>query len=133
MTHIDTILLVEDDDLSRDALERRLARSGFRVLPAVDGEEALQVVQSAAPDLILMDLGLPRLDGWSVTRLLKSQSATSRIPIIVVSAHVDIEDRKAVQALGGDGLHPKPVQFDGLLQTIGELLRGRRMAEGLLS
>jgi two-component system, cell cycle response regulator DivK len=133
MTRIDTILLVEDDELSRDALWRRLERSGYRVLPAVDGEEALALAGSAGPDLILMDLGLPRLDGLAATRRLKSQSATRDIPIIVVSAHVDVEDRQAVQAVGGDGVHPKPVQFDGLLQTIGELLRGRRLAEGLLS
>src|SRR5262249_18275979 len=125
MTDIDTILLVEDDDLSRDALWRRLERSGFRVLRAVDGEEAIAMAESAAPDLILMDLGLPRLDGGFVTRLLKSQSSTSAIPIIVVSAHVDAEDLQAVRALGGDGLHPKPVHFDGLLQEIGALL-GRR-------
>lgn len=125
MTAMDTILLVEDDELSRDALWRRLERVGFRVLPAVDGEEALALAETAGPDLILMDLGLPRLDGWSATRLLKSQSATRGIPIIVVSAHVGVEDQNAVRALGGDGLHPKPVQFDGLLATIGALLKRR--------
>ena len=122
MTRRDTILLVEDDDLSRDALWRRLERRGFRVLPAIDGDEALTIAETAGPDLILMDLGLPCRDGSSVTRLLKSHPSTSGIPIIVVSAHLGVEDRQAVRALGGDAVHPKPVQFESLLQEIGELL-----------
>jgi CheY-like chemotaxis protein len=120
---METILVVEDDYLSRDALSRRLERSGYHVMRAVDGEQAIAMVQVAPPDLILMDLGLPVLDGWQATKRLKADSATRDIPIIIVSAHVQASDRAMVIAAGGDDLDSKPVNFDGLLIKIGTLLK----------
>jgi CheY-like chemotaxis protein len=120
---METILVVEDDYLSRDALSRRLERSGYQVLRAVDGEQAIAMAHSAPPDLILMDLGLPVLDGWQATKRLKADSATRDIPIIIVSAHVQASDRAMVLAAGGDDLDSKPVDFDGLLIKIGTLLK----------
>jgi CheY-like chemotaxis protein len=120
---METILVVEDDYLSRDALSRRLERSGYQVLRAVDGEQAIAMAHSAPPDLILMDLGLPVLDGWQATKRLKADSATRDIPIIIVSAHVQASDRAMVIAAGGDDLDSKPVNFDGLLIKIGTLLK----------
>jgi CheY-like chemotaxis protein len=120
---VETILVVEDDYLSRDALSRRLERSGYNVMRAVDGEQAIAMVQTTPPDLILMDLGLPVLDGWQATKRLKADSATRDIPIIIVSAHLQASDRAMVIAAGGDDLDSKPVDFDGLLIKIGTLLK----------
>ena len=120
---MDTILLVEDNELSRDALARRLARRGYRVVAAGDGEEAVALAQASSPDLILMDLGLPRLDGWSATRRLKSGVHTCHIPIIVLSAHATADDRDLVLAAGGDDLDTKPVRFDELVGKIDKLLK----------
>jgi two-component system cell cycle response regulator DivK len=117
-----TILVVEDNELSRDALSRRLERRGYRVLLAVDGEQAVSIGRAELPDLILMDLGLPRVDGWEATRRLKADAATQRIPIIVLSAHAMTNDRdKALQA-GGDDFDTKPVRFQQLLNKIAALL-----------
>jgi two-component system, cell cycle response regulator DivK len=117
-----TILVVEDNELSRDALSRRLERRGHRILAAVDGVEAIALAHAAQPDLILMDLGLPRVDGWEATRQLKADPATQHIPIIVLSAHAMISDRdKALQA-GGDEFDTKPVRFQTLLAKIDTLL-----------
>jgi CheY-like chemotaxis protein len=123
---MDTILLVEDNELSRDALSRRLERRGYGVVPAVDGEQALALARSARPDLILMDLGLPGLDGWAATRYLKADAETRHIPIIVLSAHAMVEDRAAALAAGGDDFDTKPVRFDGLVEKIEALLKERR-------
>jgi two-component system cell cycle response regulator DivK len=117
-----TILVVEDNELSRDALSRRLERRGYRVMLAVDGEQAIERGRSDQPDLILMDLGLPRIDGWEATRQLKADAATRHIPIIVLSAHAMTDDRdKALQA-GGDDFDTKPVRFQPLLDKIEALL-----------
>jgi CheY-like chemotaxis protein len=117
-----TIMVVEDNDLSRDALSRRLARRGYRIVLAVDGAEAIQLAHDERPDLILMDLGLPHVDGWEATRRLKADPATRRIPIIVLSAHAMTNDRdKALQA-GGDDFDTKPVRFEPLLHKIETLL-----------
>jgi two-component system cell cycle response regulator DivK len=115
-----TILVAEDHDMSRDALSRRLERSGYRVVPAADGVEAVALARTAHPDLILMDLGLPGLDGWAATRCLKTEAATRGIPIIVLSAHP--QDRQSAMAAGGDDLDSKPVHFAGLLTKIETLL-----------
>jgi DNA-binding response OmpR family regulator len=117
-----TILIVEDNEPSRDALARRLARRGFQVLQAADGREGVSVAQAALPDLILMDLGLPEIDGWEATRRLKGGAATHRIPIIVLSAHAMSKDRELALAAGGDEFDTKPVRFDGLLAKIEMLL-----------
>jgi two-component system, cell cycle response regulator DivK len=117
-----TILLVEDNDASRDALSRRLERRGFQVVVAVDGAQAVSVGRSARPDLILMDLGLPVIDGWEATRQLKADQATQHIPIIVLSAHAMTNDRELALAAGGDDFDTKPVRFQALLEKIDRLL-----------
>jgi CheY-like chemotaxis protein len=117
-----TILVVEDNELSRDALSRRLARRGYRVVLAADGAQAIEVARAERPDLILMDLGLPRIDGWEATRQLKADATTHRIPIIVLSAHAMTNDRdKALQA-GGDEFDTKPIRFQALLDKVEALL-----------
>lgn len=117
-----TIMVVEDNEFSRDALSRRLERRGYQVVLAVDGQQAIELGQTARPDIILMDLGLPRVDGWEATRQLKADPATHHIPIIVLSAHAMTDDRdKALQA-GGDEFDSKPVRFQPLLDKIEALL-----------
>lgn len=117
-----TILIVEDNEASRDALTRRLERRGYRILVAVDGHIAVSLAQSERPDLILMDLGLPGIDGWEATRQLKNESATRHIPIIVLSAHAMTNDRELALAAGGDEFDTKPVRFQQLLEKIDLLL-----------
>ena len=117
-----TILVVEDNDASRDALARRLQRRGFDVVMAVDGQQAVSVARSARPDLILMDLGLPVIDGWEATRQLKADSATLHIPIIVLSAHAMTNDRDLALAAGGDDFDTKPIRFQPLIEKITALL-----------
>jgi two-component system, cell cycle response regulator DivK len=120
-----TIMVVEDNELSRDALARRLERRGYRVVLAVDGEGAIEIGRRELPDIVLMDLGLPRIDGWEATRRLKGDPATRHIPIIVLSAHAMTNDRdKALQA-GGDDFDTKPVRFQPLLEKIEALLLAR--------
>jgi two-component system cell cycle response regulator DivK len=117
-----TIMVVEDNELSRDALARRLARRGYRIVLAVDGAQAIDLAHAERPDVILMDLGLPGVDGWEATRRLKAHPATRRIPIIVLSAHAMTNDRdKALQA-GGDEFDTKPVRFQPLVDKIEALL-----------
>jgi two-component system cell cycle response regulator DivK len=117
-----TILLVEDNEPSRDALARRLARRGYQVLPAVDGQQGVDVARAALPHLILMDLGLPVIDGWEATRQLKADAATKHIPIIVLSAHAMTDDRDLALEAGGDDFDSKPIHFDRLLDKIEALL-----------
>jgi CheY-like chemotaxis protein len=117
-----TILLVEDNEASRDALARRLERRGYKVLMAADGQQAVSVGQTAKPDLILMDLGLPVIDGWEATRRLKADAASRHIPIIVLSAHAMTNDRELALAAGGNDFDTKPVRFQQLLEKIEALL-----------
>jgi two-component system cell cycle response regulator DivK len=117
-----TILVVEDNDASRDALARRLQRRGFETVIAVDGQQAVSVARSTKPDLILMDLGLPVIDGWEATRQLKADPATQDIPIIVLSAHAMTNDRDLALAAGGDDFDTKPVRFQPLIDKITSLL-----------
>lgn len=117
-----TILVVEDNEPSRDALSRRLARRGYQVLLAVDGLQAVSVARQSLPDIILMDLGLPHIDGWEATRQIKGAGSTSHIPIIVLSAHAMSQDRELALAAGGDEFDTKPVRFEGLLSKIELLL-----------
>jgi CheY-like chemotaxis protein len=117
-----TIMVVEDNEASRDALARRLERRGYRVVLAVDGQQAVAVALSDGPDLILMDLGLPGIDGWEATRRLKADAATRDIPIIVLSAHAMTNDREMALAAGGDDFDTKPVRFQQLLEKIEALL-----------
>jgi CheY-like chemotaxis protein len=117
-----TILVVEDNEASRDALARRLQRRGYEVVVAVDGQQAVSVAQAARPDLILMDLGLPVIDGWEATRRLKADAATQHIPIIVLSAHAMTNDRDLAIAAGGDDFDTKPIRFQPLIDKITSLL-----------
>jgi len=116
------ILLVEDNEASADALARRLERRQYSVVIAVDGHQAVRLAQTEQPDLILMDLGLPGIDGWDATAHLKSNPETSRIPVIVLSAHAMPNDRHQAMAAGGDDFDSKPVQFQRLLEKIEVLL-----------
>ena len=117
-----TILVVEDSEASRDALARRLERRGYRILLALDGQQAVSVARTSRPDLILMDLGLPVIDGWEATRQLKGDAATCQIPIIVLSAHAMNNDRELALAAGGDDFDTKPVRFQPLVEKIEALL-----------
>jgi len=122
-----TILLVEDNEPSRDALGRRLARRGYDVRPAVNGQQAVTIARLITPDLILMDLGLPVMDGWEATRELKQDDSTKHIPIIVLSAHAMTGDRELALASGGDDFDSKPIRFERLLDRI-EALLGKGVA-----
>jgi CheY-like chemotaxis protein len=117
-----TILLAEDNEPSRDALGRRLERRGYRIVPAVDGGQAVALARTSNPDLILMDLGLPVMNGWEATQLLKNDAATRHIPIIVLSAHAMKGDREVAIAAGGDDFDSKPIRFERLLEKIETLL-----------
>jgi len=116
------ILLVEDNEPSADALARRLERRDYVVVIAVDGHQAVSLARSEQPDLILMDLGLPGIDGWDATAQLKMDPETSHIPIVVLSAHAMPNDRHQALAAGGDDFDTQPVQFDRLLEKIQTLL-----------
>ena len=117
-----TILLVEDNELSRDALSRRLRRRGYQVALAEDGQQAVSMASSEHPDLIIMDLGLPKIDGWEATRRLKTDIGTRHIPIIVLSAHAMTGDREMAIAAGSDEFDCKPVKFERLVSKIELLL-----------
>lgn len=116
------ILLVEDNELNRDMLSRRLARKGFDIVTAEDGAQGVEKARSEAPNLILMDLNLPVMDGWEATRQLKSDSATRAIPIIALTAHAMSDDQERAIAVGCDGFDTKPVDLPRLLGKIEKLL-----------
>ena len=117
-----TILYVEDNDDNVFMLRPRLERQGFRVLVATDGEGGLRLVREERPDLILMDLSLPGLDGWEATRRLKGDGATRAIPVIALSAHAMAGDRERALAAGCDDYDAKPVNLKRLLDKIRALL-----------
>ena len=116
------ILLVEDNEMNRDMLSRRLMRKGYEVLIAVDGEEGVAMAQSEAPDLILMDMSLPVLDGWEATRRLKAAPETQSIPIIALTAHAMAGDREQALAAGCDDYDSKPIEFKRLLGKMKAIL-----------
>lgn len=116
------ILLVEDNEMNADMLSRRLARRGFEVVVAVDGEQGLSMAESEAPDLILMDMSLPVMDGWQATRQLKAQPGTRGIPVVGLTAHAMAEDRQKAMDAGCDDYDTKPVEFARLLEKINALL-----------
>jgi two-component system cell cycle response regulator DivK len=113
-----SILLVEDNELNRDMLSRRLARRGFEVVSAVDGKDGLEKAGESPPDLVLLDLNLPVLDGLEVTRRLKSDEKTRAIPVIALSAHALSEDRDRALQAGCDDFDTKPVDLPRLLAKI---------------
>jgi len=122
------ILLVEDNEMNRDMLSRRLERKGHRVVVAQDGRQAYLLARSERPDLILMDLSLPVMDGWEVTRLLKSNGSTRHIPIIVLTAHALVSDREKAFEAGCDDYDTKPVEFGRLSEKIENLLVARKLS-----
>ncbi|HEV8141489.1 MAG TPA: response regulator [Methylomirabilota bacterium] len=119
-----TILIVEDNEMNRDMLSRRLAKRGYDVAVAVDGEQGLAMAQAAPPALILMDMSLPGVDGWEATRQLKTMPATRAVPVIALTAHAMAGDREKAIAAGCDDFDTKPVDLPRLLAKI-EALLGR--------
>lgn len=118
------VLLAEDNKLNMELLTRRLEKLDFEIIPATDGEEALQAVRNAKPDIILMDINMPGMDGWEATKILKSDDATASIPIIALTAHAMDEHRSKADALGFDGYATKPIEFKELVETILSLTGG---------
>lgn len=116
------ILLVEDNEMNRDMLSRRLARKGYDVIIAVDGNEGVSKAQTEAPDLILMDMSLPVLDGWEATKILKTFPATQSIPVIALTAHAMAGDREKALQAGCDDYDTKPIELPRLLEKIEKLL-----------
>ncbi len=119
------ILLVEDNEMNRDMLSRRLARKGHEILIATDGAEGVAMARAEAPDLILMDMSLPVLDGWEATRRLKGADETRAIPVIALTAHAMSGDREKAMEAGCDDYDTKPVELPRLLDKIDTLLAGR--------
>ncbi len=119
-----TILLVEDNDLNRDMLKRRLSRKRFEVIVAVNGAEGITMAREHKPDLVLMDMSLPQVDGWEATRQLKSDESTSGIPVIALTAHAMSGDREKALEAGCDDYDTKPVDFKRLLGKMQLLLDG---------
>jgi len=118
------ILLVEDNEMNRDMLSRRLQRRDFEVVIAADGEEGLEMAASENPDLILMDMSLPVVDGWEATRRLRSDDALKSIPVIALTAHAMAGDRDRALDAGCDDYDTKPVDFARLMEKIERLLNG---------
>ncbi|HJN76879.1 MAG TPA: response regulator [Myxococcota bacterium] len=118
------LLLVEDHDLNRDMLSRRLTRRGYEVLIAVDGQQGLEMVHAHHPDLVLMDMHLPRLDGWEATRRIRSDPRVAHIPVLALTADAMSGDREKALAAGCDDYDTKPIMLERLLEKIERLLSG---------
>src|SRR5512141_3229768 len=112
--------------MNRDMLSRRLVRSGYEVVMAVQGEEGVALARSASPDIVLMDMSLPVMDGWEATRLLKGDPATREIPVIALTAHAMSGDREKARGAGCDDFDTKPVEYARLLSKIEDLLQRRK-------
>jgi len=119
------ILLVEDNEMNRDMLSRRLTRNGFEVVIAVDGQQGVALATSENPDVILMDMSLPVMDGWEATRRVKGDPATRAIPVIALTANALVEDREKAMAAGCDDFDTKPVELPRLLEKIKIQLQGK--------
>jgi CheY-like chemotaxis protein len=117
------ILLVEDNEMNRDMLSRRLIRNGYEVSTAVDGQQGTDMALSERPDLILMDMSLPVVDGWEATRRIKANDATRRIPVIALTAHAMAGDRERAMEAGCEDYDTKPVEISRLLGKIAALLK----------
>ena len=122
------ILLVEDNEMNRDMLSRRLARKGFEVLLALDGEQAVTMTVTEQPELVLMDMNLPLKDGWSAAREIRADARCQGIPIIALTAHAMSDDRSRALAAGCDDYETKPLDFQRLLAKIATLLEARGTA-----
>ena len=119
------ILLVEDNDSSREMLTRRLRKNGYEVLTAVNGQEALDMVRRDPPDVVLLDMMLPVMDGWTAVREMRADAATRDIPVIALTAHAALEDRKRSIEAGCDDHETKPVDMPRLLSTIERWIEDR--------
>jgi two-component system cell cycle response regulator DivK len=117
------ILIVEDNEMNRDMLSRRLERRGYQVITAIDGNHGIAAAQAESPDLILMDMSLPEVDGWEAARRLKSDGATRHIPVIALTAHAMSSDRQKALEAGCDEYETKPVEFPRLLAKIQAMLQ----------
>ncbi len=122
------ILLVEDNEMNRDMLSRRLARRGYEIVIAVDGQQGVNMARTESPDLILMDMSLPVLDGWEATRRLKGAPETQTIPIIALTAHAMVGDREKAVEAGCNDFDTKPIELPRLLEKIEALLGGKASA-----
>ncbi len=118
------ILVVEDNELNRDMLTRRLERRGYETIIAADGQQGIEIARQSLPNLILMDMSLPVLDGWEATRLLKSSPETADIPIVALTAHAMSGDRERALEAGCDEYDTKPLEFPRLVMKIEALLKG---------
>ena len=116
------ILLVEDNEMNRDMLSRRLIRKGYEVVVAVDGQAGVDMALSDSPDIILMDMSLPVMDGWEATRRIKSSPATSAVPVIALTAHAMATDREKALEAGCDDYDTKPIDLQRLLGKIEDLI-----------
>ncbi len=116
------ILLVEDNEMNRDMLSRRLLRNNFDVVMAVNGQEGVDMAKSERPDLILMDMSLPVMDGWTATRTIKADDSTKAIPVIALTAHAMESDREQAMQAGCDDFDTKPIELPRLLGKINALL-----------
>lgn len=119
------ILLVEDNEMNRDMLSRRLTRRGYEVRIAVDGTQGLEMARNDLPDVILMDMSLPDVDGWEITRRMRAEASLRDVPIIALTAHAMEGDREKALAAGCDDYDTKPVEIERLIIRIGELLARR--------
>jgi CheY-like chemotaxis protein len=118
------ILLVEDNEMNRDMLSRRLMRKGHEVVIAVDGEQGVAMAQGESPEIVLMDMSLPVVDGWEATRRIKADPATAHLPVIALTAHAMAGDRDKAMAAGCDDYDTKPVDLQRLLGKIEALTGG---------
>ena len=124
------ILVVEDNEVIRNSLARRLQRRGYHVVMALDGRQGVTMAQAEAPDLILMDLNMPDLDGWEAARRIKAAPKTSGIPIIAMTAHAMSGDKEKALEAGCDDYHSKPVEFPRLLTQMEAMLKKNRAGVG---
>ena len=116
------ILIVEDNEMNRDMLSRRLERRGFAIVMAMDGQQGVDMARSEKPDLILMDMSLPVMDGWTATQTIKADADLAKIPVIALTAHAMAGDREKAMAAGCDDYDTKPIELPRLLEKIGKLL-----------
>jgi len=121
--HMAKILLVEDNEMNRDMLSRRLLRKGFEVIVALDGAQGVEMARSETPDIILMDMSLPVLSGWDATKTIKGNPNTASIPVIALTAHAMSTDRDQALQAGCDDYDTKPIELSRLLEKIDTLLK----------
>jgi two-component system, cell cycle response regulator DivK len=119
------LLLVEDNEMNRDMLSRRLTRRGYQVAIAIDGAQGVEMARTEAPDLVLMDMSLPVIDGWEATRQIKSSEQTRHLPVIGLTAHAMAGDREKALQAGCDDYDTKPIELERLIKKVETLLQGQ--------